>query len=191
MPPPAPPAPLGRAGLFGGGINIDLLEIGALQAFGPGGSASGILLGLGPEIDLGPRAALRVPLELGFAGDFETTSSTTGATRSTSFWQVVIAPSWIYRFRHDREQGIVPYVGGALEMGGFQFGRQLLGLAPSPVGTAQAFLRVGVAPQALAGVLLAPVSWFSLRLAAGYTYLYVANTSLHALSETVAIRFSF
>jgi hypothetical protein len=188
---PAAPGPgtLPRAGVFGLGFNLDLIELGAIQAFGRGGSSSGALLGIGPEIDLGPHAALRVPLQLGLAGDVETVD--TAGARSRAFWEIVVAPGWIYRFRRDSDQRWIPYVGGALAMGGFQFGRQLLGLEPSRPGISQAFIRIGVAPEALAGVLYAPRRWFAWRLAASYTYLFVAHTSAHALGETIAARFSF
>ncbi len=176
------PAPLGQAGLFEHGINLDLLELGAMQAFGAGGSASGVVLALGPELDLGPRAALRIPLRLGFAGD---------PVSSTSFLELVIAPGYVYRFRHARDQRWVPFVGGALALGAFQFGRQLLGLAPSPPGVSQTFVKVGAAPEALGGVLYCPASFFALRLSASYTYMFVAKTSVHALTETVDIRFMF
>jgi hypothetical protein len=179
---PAPPMPLGKAGLFGAGINLDLIEVGALQAFGSGGSASGVVLALGPEIDLGPHAALRVPLRLGFAGD---------PNSSTSFLELVIAPSYVYRFRQDRGQHWVPFAGGALGLGAFQFGRQLLGLVPSPPGVSQTFVKLGVAPEALGGILYCPASFFAFRFAASYTYFLVARTSAHVLTETLDVRFMF
>ncbi len=187
---PAAPAPLGRSGLFERGINLDLVELGALQAFGSGGSASGIVLALGPELDLGPHIAVRISLRLGFAGDLETASAT-GPTLSTSFAELVLAPGVVYRFRHDRQQRWVPFVGGALDMGAFQFGRQLLGLAPSPANVSQSFVKIGVAPEALGGVLYCPASFFAVRFAASYTYMLVARTSAHALTETVDLRFMF
>jgi len=179
---PAAPAPLGRAGLFEAGINLDLIEIGPMQAFGSGGSASGIVLALGPEIDLGPRAALRIPLRLGFAGDPES---------PTSFLELVLAPAYIYRFRHDRHQHWVPFAGGSLNLGAFQFGRQLLGLAPSPPGISQTFVKVGIAPEALGGILYSPATFFAVRFGASYTLLLVAKTSAHVLTETVDVRFMF
>jgi hypothetical protein len=181
-PGPAAPAPLPKAGILGWGINLDLIELGALQAFGSGGSAAGIVLALGPEIDLGPRAALRIPLRLGFAG---------GVEDPTSFAELVIAPGYIYRFRHDRAQHWVPFAGGALALGAFQFGRQLLGLAPSPSGVSQTFVKVGVAPEALGGILYCPARFFALRFTASYSYMWVAETSAHTLTETVDVRFMF
>jgi hypothetical protein len=178
---PAAP-PLGQAGLFQHGINLDLFELGAMQAFGSGGSASGVVLALGPELDLGPHAAIRVPLRLGVAGD---------PSGPTSFLELVIAPSFVYRFRHERHQHWVPFVGGALGLGAFQFGRQLLGLAPSPAGVSQTFVKVGAAPEALGGILYCPASFFALRFAASYMYLLVARTSAHVLTETVDVRFMF
>jgi hypothetical protein len=177
---PVAPPPLGEAGLFQRGINIDLFELGAMQAFGRGGSASGVALAVGLELDLGPHAALRIPLRLGFAGD---------PTSSTSFLELVLAPGYIYRFRQTREQRWVPFAGGALSMGAFQFGRQLLGLAPSPPGISQTFVKVGAAPEALGGVLFCPACFFAVRFAASYTYMFVAKTSAHALTETIDLRF--
>ncbi len=181
---PAPP-PLGESGLFEHGINLDLLEVGALQAFGPGGTAGGIVLALGPELDLGPHVALRVPLRLGVAG------SSAGSSTSTSFAELVIAPGIVYRFRNDRDQRWVPFAGGALDLGAFEFGRQLLGLAPSPSGVSQSFVKIGIAPEALGGVLYCPAHFFAVRFAASYTYMLVAHTSAHALSETVDVRVMF
>jgi hypothetical protein len=179
---PAAPAPLGQAGFFQHGINLDLIEVGAMQAFGPGGSASGVVLALGPELDIGPRAAIRIPLRLGFAGD---------PLDPNSFLELVIAPAYVYRFRHARDQRWVPFVGGALALGAFQFGRQLLGLAPAPSGISQTFVKVGAAPEALGGVLYCPASFFALRFSASYTYMFVAKTSAHAMTETFDVRFMF
>jgi hypothetical protein len=187
-PPPAAiqtapaPARLPKAGFFELGINLDLIELGALQAFGSGGSSAGVVLALGPEFDLGPHAALRIPLRLGIAGDVES---------PTSFAELVIAPGYIYRFRHDRYQHWVPFAGGGLAMGAFQFGRQLLGLAPSPPGISQSFVKIGVAPEAIGGILYSPVRFFALRFAGSYTYMLVARSSAHALTETFDVRLMF
>jgi hypothetical protein len=180
---------LTRAGFFRRGINFDLLEVGSVQAIGRGGSIVGIQLGIGLEFDLGTRAAIRVPLQLAVA--VGANASTFDDTEANSFFDLVLAPRYVYRFRYEQTQSVVPYVGGGLDMGLFQFGRKLLGLEPSPTGTAQAFVRLGVAPDVFGGILYCPTRLFSLRFAAGYTYFYVANTSLHVLSETVAARFSF
>jgi hypothetical protein len=180
---------LTRSGYFRRGINFDLLELGSVQAIGPGGSVAGILLGIGPEFDLGPRAAIRIPLQIAVA--FDAGGSTVDETEAKSFVDIVLAPRYVYRFRNQQNQSLVPYLGGGLDMGIFQFGRRLLGLEPSPEGTAQAFVRVGVAPDLFGGILYSPTRIFSLRFALGYTYFYVAHTSLHVLSETVAARFTF
>jgi hypothetical protein len=154
------------------------------------------VLALGAEIDLGPHAALRVPLRVGVAGSLGTTDTTdttgaTGASTSNAFVELVVAPGYVYRFRHERKQRWVPFVGGALALGAFEFGRQLLGLAPSPPGVSQSFVKLGLAPEAVGGVLYCPARFFALRLAASYTYMYVAETSAHALAETVDVRFMF
>ena len=153
-----------------------------MEAFGSGGSATGVALAIGTEIDLGAHAALRIPLRLGFAGD---------PLSSTSFLELAIAPGYVYRFRHERYQHWVAFAGGALALGAFQFGRQLLGLAPSPSGVSQTFVKVGAAPEALGGVLYCPASFFAVRFAAGYTYMLVARTSAHVLTETIDVRFMF
>ncbi len=187
-PSPEVTQPLPRAGLFAAGINVDLLELGAFQAMGSGGSASGALVALGAELDLGPRAALRLPLRIGASGQLRSPEAPESAP---GLIELVFAPALIYRWRHDADQRWVPYLGGALDLGFFQFGRSLLGLAPAPKGTEQAFVRLGVAPEILAGVLYSPQRWFSLRLTAGYSYFLVARTSAHSLYETAAVRFSF
>jgi hypothetical protein len=52
-------------------------------------------------------------------------------------------------------------------------------------------VKVGLAPEATGGVLYCPASFFALRLTAGYTYMFVARASAHALTETVDLRFMF
>lgn len=149
---------------------------------------AGILLGIGPEFDLGPRAAIRIPVQIAVAFD---AGRSTEETEAKSFVELGLGPRFVYRFRSRQNQSLVPYLGGGLDMGIFQFGRQLLGLEPSPAGTAQAFVRAGIAPAVFGGVLYSPTRIFSLRFAVDYTYFYVAHTSLHVLSETVAARFTF
>ena len=187
-PQPAPPPALPRAGLFGVGINLDLLELGAVQVFARGGKPAGLFVGLGLEIDLGPHAALRLPLKAVIVPGSTTVADENDAG---SFLEVALAPTLVYRFRDTAGQRWVPFVHGGVDLGAFQFGRALLGLDPSPAGTAQAFARLGIAPSAGGGVLFTPVPVFSVRFAATYTYLFVAHTSVSVLEETVALRLSF
>ena len=187
-PAPVAPAALPRAGLFGVGINLDLLELGPIQVFARGGKPAGFFVSLGLEIDLGPYAAFRLPLKAAIVPGSTTIA---GENDAGSFLEVALAPALVYRFRDTPGQRWVPFVLGGVDLGAFQFGRALLGLDPSPMGTAQAFTRAGIAPNAGGGVLFTPVPVFSVRFAATYTYLFVAHTSVSVLEETVALRLSF
>lgn len=183
-------AELPRTGVFGAGIGVDLLELGAVQVISSGGTSQGVAVGTGVEIDLGQRAALRVPIEIAYAGSSHDDAA--GVEQSTVFLFAGLSPAIVYRFRHERHQRWTAYVGGGARLGGFMFGRNLLSLPPNPAPvTMQEFSRMGVAPELAAGVLFSPSRWFSLRIAVDYTYIFVAHTSVHALSETIAPRFSF
>jgi hypothetical protein len=183
-------APLPRTGIFRAGLGIDLLQLGPLQVISSGGTSQGVVVATGVEVDIGTRTALRVPLEIAYAGS--SNNDAAGVEQSTVFLFVGLSPGIVYRFRRERQQRWTPYVGGAARLGGFMFGRSLLGVAPNPPpATMQEFQRLGVAPEVTAGLLFSPARWFSLRIAVDYTYILVAHTSVHALSETIAPRFSF
>jgi hypothetical protein len=155
-----------------------------------GATSWGIALGTGVEIDLGPRMALRVPLEIAVAGS--SNDDAAGVEQSTAFVYVGLSPGVVYRFRSERDQRWTPYVGGAIKLGGFMFGRRLLGVAPNPPpATMQEFTRAGIAPDLAAGLLFTPFRWIAWRIAVDYTYIFVAHTSVHALSETIGPQFSF
>jgi hypothetical protein len=186
----AGPAPLPRTGVFQIGLGIDLLEVGALQVISSGNTAQGVAVATGAEIDLGTRTAVRVPIEIAYAGSSHDDAA--GVEQSTVYLFAGLAPGIVYRFRDEPRQRWTPYFAGSVKLGGFMFGRKLLGLAPNPPPvTMQEFSIAGVAPELGAGVLFTPARWFSLRIAVDYTYIYVAHTSVHALSETIAPRFSF
>jgi hypothetical protein len=40
-------------------------------------------------------------------------------------------------------------------------------------------------------LLFTPFRWLAWRIAVDYTYIFVAHTSVHALSETIGPQFSF
>jgi len=181
------PPPLGRSGRFGLGLHLDLFEFGLLQAAARGGS-SGVLVGIGTEFDLGGHWAIRAPLQIGVAGG---SGESSAERQGNSYVALTLAPALLYRFRSTGREHWVPYLGAALQLGVFQFGRHLLGLEPSPAGTAQAFVLVGAAPELLAGVLFSPSRLFSLRFGLDYSLLWVAHTSLHVFSESACARFSF
>jgi hypothetical protein len=176
------------AGLFRRGINIELLGIGAAQAVGPKATSGGIMLAHGAEIDLGPRLALRLTVHVAVAPG---SSTLNGDSEADLFGAAFFAPGVVYRFRDSDRQKWIPYVTAAVDLGSYQFGRHLLGLEAAPAGHAQSFSRSGAAPAAGVGILFSPARLFSLRFGVDYAYFYVAHTSLHLLSETLAVRFSF
>jgi hypothetical protein len=193
---PYPPAEttiaagLPPTGVFEKGLGLNLLQLGPLEVFSSGGSAYGVALGLGVELDLSPRTALRIPLEINYAGSSNTDLS--GVQQSTVFAYVGLSPGIVYRFRSERDQRWTAYAGGALKLGGFMFGRQLLGVAPNPPpATQQEFTRAGAAPDLMAGFLFTPFRWLTWRIAVDYTYIFVAHASVHALSETFGPQLSF
>jgi hypothetical protein len=161
-----------------------------MEVFSAGTSANGVDAGLGVEIDLGEHLALRIPLEIAYAGS--STTDAGGVEQSSLFVYVGLSPGVTYRFRSERDQRWIPFVGGAIKLGAFMFGRRLLGVAPNPPpATMQEFARAGVAPDLTMGVLYTPARWFAVRFCFDYTYIYVANTSVHALAETIAPQISF
>jgi hypothetical protein len=212
-PPPAPPPPpawppppypneapyppaatitggLPPTGVFKKGVGLNLLQLGPLEVISSGDAAYGVALGLGAEIELSPRTALRIPLEINYAGSSNTDGS--GVEHSTVFAYVGLSPGIVYRFRSERDQRWTAYLGGALKLGGFIFGRQLLGVAPNPPpATMQEFTRAGAAPDLMAGFLFTPFRWLTWRIALDYTYIFVAHTSVHTLSETIGPQLSF
>jgi hypothetical protein len=155
-----------------------------------GDSSYGVALGLGVEVDLGTHLALRIPLEINYAGS--TNEDASFVEHSTVFAYVGLSPGIVYRFRSERDQRWTAYLGGSLKLGGFMFGRQLLGVAPNPPpATMQEFTRAGAAPELTAGFLYTPFRWLAWRLNVDYTYIYVAHTSVHALAETIGPQLSF
>jgi hypothetical protein len=181
---------LPRTGILERGIGLNLLQLGPMEVISSGDSAYGVALGLGVEIDLTPRTALRIPLEINYAGSSNEDGSF--VEHSTVFAYVGLTPGITYRFRSERDQRWTAYVGGAVKLGGFMFGRQLLGVAPNPPpATMQEFTRAGAAPELTAGFLFTPFRWLTWRINIDYTYIYVAHTSVHALAETIGPQLSF
>jgi len=185
--PAAGPASVRKAGFFHRGLNIDLLALGASQAIGARDTAVGIMLGHGMEIDLGPRLAVRLTLQIAAAGG---ASRANEDTDSGTFVGAYFAPALVYRFRHAERQHWIPFASAGVDAGTYSFGRGLLGLPPATAGHGQDFIRSGPAPALGAGLLFSPTRIIGLRLAIDYAYFYVAHTSLHLLSETIALRIS-
>jgi len=191
VPPPATMAtmaPVRKAGFFNRGLNIDLLALGASQAIGARDTAVGIMLGHGMEVDLGPRLAVRLTLQIAAAAGASRANEDSDAG---TFVGAYFAPALVYRFRHADRQHWIPFVSAGVDLGSYSFGRALLGLPAAPAGHGQDFIRSGLAPALGAGFLFSPTRIIGLRFAIDYAYFYVAHTSLHLLSETVALRLSF
>ncbi|MBN8467490.1 hypothetical protein JYJ95_13290 [Corallococcus exiguus] len=183
-----------RSGYFGAGVSLEPLSLGPVQAFSGGRVAVGITLQAAFQVDLGARWAFRLPLEVGVGGSGDSTFSELGVT-----------PGLLYRWRHDADQRWVPYLGAGLKLGAAGAGREFLGL---PLVTTVQSLdldfddddgdsddpnfesRLGAFPEVWAGVEWHPNRWFSLNVAAAYTYVRLLGTNVHLLHERVGVRFS-
>jgi hypothetical protein len=120
-PPPAAVSPahatelLGKSGRFGLGLSLEA-ELGWAQVFASSSSLAGATAALALQFDLGPHAAFRLPLSFVFAG-----------SGNDEFGQLALAPTFIYRFRSQQDQELVPYLGLALRVGSILAGRHFLG----------------------------------------------------------------
>jgi hypothetical protein len=184
---------LPRSGYFGAGFNLEPLSIGPMEAISGGGVAGGVIFQAAIQLDLGPRWALRFPLELGVGG-----------AGDSSFAEAGFTPGVLYRWRDDADQRWVPYFGGGIKLGVVGAGRELIG-APL-VNSVQALdihfhdghsssnpnveTNVGAFPELWAGIEWHPTRWFSLNLGGAYTYTRVLGTNVHLLHQRVGMRFS-
>ena len=114
---PAAQAPeaLGKSGRFGLGLSLEA-ELGWAQVFATSSSLAGAMAALALQFDLGPRAAFRLPLSFAFAG-----------SGNDEFGELAFAPTFIYRFRSQQDQELVPYLGLGLRVGAGAAGRHFLG----------------------------------------------------------------
>jgi hypothetical protein len=106
---------LGKSGRYGLGLSLEA-DLGWAQVFATSSSLAGAMAALALQFDLGPAAAFRLPLAFAFAG-----------SGNDEFGQLALAPTFIYRFRTQQDQEIVPYLGLGLRMGAVLAGRHLLG----------------------------------------------------------------
>jgi hypothetical protein len=194
-----PPDHLPRSGYFGAGVNLEPLAMGPMQAISGGGAAVGLTIQGAIQVDVGPRWALRLPLELGAGGSGDST-----------FAELALTPGVLYRWRDDADQRWVPYFGGGFKLGLAGANRGLLGL---PLVTSEALdtqaldihfhhhdgdsssdpndvSRLGAFPELWAGLEWHPTRWFALNLGGAYTYVRLAGTNVHLLHERVGLRFS-
>jgi hypothetical protein len=195
--PPLPPGPqpLGRSGRFGWGVGLEL-QIGAAQIVAPGTSPVGFHLALGVQADMGPRAAFRLPLVIvGASGG------------ATEFAEGSFVPTYIYRFRNDADQMIVPYVGLGLKLAFIVGGRQLLGRPNDMVITSDSCrgrfstdavkdCGFAVSPEPTAGFEWHANRLFALDIAAAYSFAHLTSSAglvswIHVISIYVGPRLSF
>jgi hypothetical protein len=184
--------PVHKAGLFHQGIAIELLDIGGIQAITSHGSASGVDGGIVLQWDLGPRWAIRVPIELGVGG----------FARGEGYGELLAIPGVVYRFRSYDDQRWVPYLGGGVRFGAVGIGNALVG-QPLVVACCHDWgdsdghhdpnIQSSTAwgTELWAGVEWNRTSWFSLQLAGALGYERILATAVVVLRETLGLRFSF
>jgi hypothetical protein len=189
------PMPLGRAGRFGWGFSLEL-QIGWSQVFAPGGSPAAVLLGLAAQVDMGPRSAFRLPLSVVAASSGE-----------NQFAEAAFVPTYIYRFRNETEQTIVPYVGLGVRVEFVDAGRRLLGRPLTGMKSPDSCAgRHGTSTDRDCGFALSPepiagIEWhanrlFALDIAATYSFAHLTSSDgvvswIHLLSIYVGPRLSF
>jgi hypothetical protein len=201
-PPPAPvatsgPEALGRSGRFGVGFSLEL-QTGVAQVFAPGGSPAGVWLALAAQVDMGPRAAFRLTLHVVAA-----------SSGDEGFAEIAFTPTYIYRFRHENDQAIVPYVGLGAKLAFVEGGRTLLGRPLTGMATADSCSRrhslggstttdcsFAISPEPVAGVEWHANRLFALDIAASYSFARLTSSDgavswINLLSIFVAPRLSF
>jgi len=179
---PTAPAPeaLGKSGRFGLGLSLEA-DLGWAQIFADSSSLAGATAALALQFDLGPRAAFRLPLSFVFAG-----------SGNDEFGQLALAPTFIYRFRSQTDQEIIPYLGLGLRVGAGVAGRHFLGRpvtgvagpdscpdskehprrAGAPIPDCSFF----VSPEPVVGLEWHASRIFSLDLAASYSFAHFSSS---------------
>jgi hypothetical protein len=198
---PASAEPLPRAGGLGRGISVDPLELGASQAFSRGGASYGVRAAIGVQIDLGPRWAVRMPVII----------DATARGDDVGYSELSLVPGVIYRLRSDADQRWVPFAGGGIKLGAWG---AHLGLLDKPLvvpRVAPALLdwdwedddgdghgdsdpnvvvETGAGVELWAGAEWRPARWFALAPELTYALVRVDGVVVHAVSESVTVRFT-
>jgi hypothetical protein len=196
-PGPPPVEALGRSGRFGVGFSLEL-QTGVAQVFAPGGSPTGVWLALAAQVDMGPHAAFRLPLQIAAASSGE-----------HGFAEAAFTPTYVYRFRHENDQTIVPYVGLGVKLAFVEGGRTLLGRPLTGMASPDSCSRrhstggsvttdcgFAVSPEPVAGIEWHANRLFALDIAASYSFAHLTSSSdgsawINLLSIFVAPRLSF
>jgi hypothetical protein len=195
-----PPPPLGKSGILGGGLSIEPLDLGSIQAITSHGWARGLDVGVLAQIDLGTRWALRLPIELG-AGSFG---------HGAGYAELAVIPGALYRWRNHADQALVPYVGGGLRFGFVGIGKSLVGQPllsacchdwgdgdgwgggghSDPNTENTSVTEGGLSFEIWGGYEWHPSRWFSIHLAGAIGYEHLLETTVIVLRETLGVRVS-
>jgi len=204
MPIDETPITLRKEGLIHGGVSLELLNLGAVQAFTSHGSAKGVDMGVALQIELGPHLAFKLPIEFGYGG------SVNGA----HYGELAIVPGVLYRFRDRNDQTWVPYVGGGFRFGVVSIGKTLVGEPLDPVAVAcchdldwghssssghasdpymedASTTSGGMSPELWAGFAWNGTRWFSVQFAGALGYERLLGTSVIVARETIGARITF
>jgi hypothetical protein len=191
---PAGPPALGRSGLFGVGFGLEL-QLGWAEVFAPSGSRAGVHLGLGIQVDMGPRAAFRLPISFVASGSGE-----------DELAELSIVPTYIYRFRSETEQTFVPYVGLGLNLVFVDSARGVLGRPDTGMRTPDSCGRhntsytrdcaFAISPAPTAGIEWQANRLFALDLGASYSFAHLTSSAglvswVHVLAIYVGPRLTF
>ena len=199
---------LPRSGGLGAGVNLEPVALGSIQAFGPAGVRAGVSFMAAVQIDLGPRWALRLPIDFSVAG----------ASPGDGYADLGFTPGVLHRWREDADAGVVPYVGGGFKLGIASVGEFLLAspvLAQSTGQLSQGLnrfhhnhhsfagtsggsntedgdetFRFGAFPEIWLGLELHPSRWFAFDLGLTYVYVRMAGMNVSSLRERIGLRLS-
>jgi hypothetical protein len=156
-----------------------------------------VWLALAAQVDVGPRSACRLPLQVVAASSGE-----------NGFAEAAFTPTYVYRFRHENDQ-IVPYVGLGAKLAFVEGGRTLLGRPVTGVATTDSCSRrhslggstttdcsFAISPEPVAGVEWHANRLLALDISASYSFARLTSSDglvswINLLSIFVAPRLSF
>ncbi len=195
--------PLPRSGYLQRGLSVDLLELGPLEVHSVGGTGYGVRLAVGGELETGPHWAIRVPLVIGVTAS--------NAAHDHGYAELDLVPGVVYRIRSSPADRLIPYLGGGVKLGAWGADRPLVGqplvVARTVPGLGDLFddhhhsstsgggdpnfdAKVGTGVELWAGVEFHARSWFTIVAGIDYGLVRVDSTLIHAVAETLTLRFS-
>jgi hypothetical protein len=192
-PAPQPAEPTVRkSGHFGWGFGLEL-QLGWNPVVTPGGSPEGFLFALAAQVDLGPRAALRLPLSIVVA-----------ASGENDYSELALTPTYIYRFRYRTHQELVPYAGLGVKLAFVDASRPLLGRPLNGMRTPDSCDRqtsvqrdcsFAISPAPTVGIEFSPSRLFTLDVAFSYSFSHLTSSEgavswVHLFAVSVGPRLS-